>query len=443
MKYFSTLIFLFYSSLFAQEASPFLAELYDVDAYLNCYQPPIPLPKHEESLAMDVRWGSTEINNLYKKAYLQVAFATAGFSKLTELPPINVGLVIDKSGSMKDDAKLVKMKKALIQFVEKLRTDDYISLIVYDTEAYLLLSARKVGNKEQIKKAIYSIQADGNTNLNGGMVMGFEEVMKYYDPSRSNRLILLTDGIANVGEVNPSKIIQNALKFSEKGISLSTVGIGKDVQTDLLKILARKGNGKSYFVGKIDEIETVFQYEIESLLCPLAKNIVLSIETPKSLIIREVLPQKALYDKTKTIIHLPDFSSNQSKMLFITLEKDQGLFKETQIPIKINLDFYDIKKKKKITISQTSSLFFKPKGKAALLQEPLVKKNYALILMAKAMQKAANFFNENEKESGKSCLLLAENEVNTLFPKIEDVDILRVLGEMKKMNINEEKKGKL
>lgn len=437
MKYFLILIFLIYSSLFAQEASPFLPELYEVDAYLNSYQAPIPFPKNEESLAMDVRWGSTEINNLYKKAYLQVAFATAGFSKLTELPPINVGLVIDKSGSMKDDAKLVKMKKALIQFVEKLRTDDYISLIVYDTESYVLLSARKVGNKEQIKKAIYSIQADGNTNLNGGMVMGFEEIMKYYEPSRSNRLILLTDGIANVGEVNQSNIIQNALKFNEKGISLSTVGIGKDVQIDLLKILARKGNGKSYFVDKIDEIETVFQHEIQSLLCPLAKNIVLSLETPKNLIIREVLPQKAVYDKTKTTINLPDFSSNQTKILFITLEKDQGLFKETPIPIKISLAFYDIKKKKNMTISQTSTLLFKPKGKAELLLEPLVKKNYALILMAKAMQKAANFYNEKENENAKSSLLSAEKEVNTLFPKIEDADILSVLAEMKKMRENE------
>lgn len=437
MKYFLILLFLIYSSLFAQEASHFLPELYDVDAYLNSYQPPIPIPKNEESLVMDVRWGSTEINNLYKKAYLQVAFATAGFSKLTELPPINVGLVIDKSGSMKDDLKLVKMKKALIQFVEKLRIDDYISLIVYDTEAYVLLSARKVGNKEQIKKAIYSIQADGNTNLNGGMVMGFEEVMKYYAPSRSNRLILLTDGIANVGEINPANIIQNALKFNEKGISLSTVGIGKDVQIDVLKILARKGNGKSYFVDKIDEIETVFQHEIQSLLCPLAKNIVLSIETPKSIIIREVLSQKAVYDKTKTTINLPDFSSNQTKILFIALEKDQGLFKETQIPLTISLAFYDIKKKKNIIINQTATLLFKPKGKAEVLMESLVKKNYALILMAKAMQQAAVFYNEKEPKSANSSLLAAEKEINMLIPKIEDADILRILTEMKKMKEND------
>ena len=146
-----------------------------VEEYMNYHKHNIAMPANNEEIAIDVRWGNKYVSSKQKQAVLQVGIATQAFDDYTQIPPLNIAIVIDKSGSMSSDNRLKKVKIALNEFVKSLRPDDIISIVTYDDEAETIYPAQKVSNGRLLKMAINSIQIGGSTNLNAGMVLGYEE----------------------------------------------------------------------------------------------------------------------------------------------------------------------------------------------------------------------------------------------------------------------------
>ncbi len=203
--------------------------------------------------------------------YLEVK-ANKFNSELHQSLPMNISLVIDRSGSMAGD-KLLNAKKAAKYVVDQLGSNDYLSIITYDNSVEVLQNTTAVYNPSTIKNKIDRITDRGGTNLMGGALKGFEEVKKGFKPGYINRVLLLSDGLANEGITNPQEIVkiirrQNA----ENGISISTFGVGNDYNEDLMTAMAENGTGNYYFIAHAENIAGIFEKELNGLKEVVAQN---------------------------------------------------------------------------------------------------------------------------------------------------------------------------
>ena len=149
-----------------------------VEEFVNYHKHRLPLPKVGQSVAMDTRWGNNEISPAQREAVLQIGFTTAEVTERTDLRPLNLALVIDKSGSMAESDKMSRVKESLRTLVTKLRPDDIVSIVVFDTEAAVLFPAARIGDGYELRRAIDCIEPSGSTNLHGGLMLGYKEALK-------------------------------------------------------------------------------------------------------------------------------------------------------------------------------------------------------------------------------------------------------------------------
>src|SRR5205085_11021479 len=132
-------------------------------------------PKAGEAVLLDVRWGNDQVSRADGEAVLQVGFSTALANDREQLPPVNLVLVIDKSGSMADADKLVRVKEALLTLVSQLRETDVLSIVVFDSEAQVLMPARALNDKQAVKRLIRTIEPGSSTNIHAGLMLGYKE----------------------------------------------------------------------------------------------------------------------------------------------------------------------------------------------------------------------------------------------------------------------------
>ena len=176
-----------------------------VEEYLNYYDQTFPAPPEGMPIGLNALLGSTSLPSAGGEAWLQIGLQAADLQPAEKLPT-NLVLVLDKSGSMSEKDKMSYLKQSLDVLVSELDPEDTIAIVVYDTEASVLLPAQPVGDRAAVRQAIASLQPGSRTNLHGGLMLGYQEAMKNYSAEVNNRVILFTDGIANVGETDPETI---------------------------------------------------------------------------------------------------------------------------------------------------------------------------------------------------------------------------------------------
>jgi Ca-activated chloride channel homolog len=179
--------------------------------------------------------------------------------------------VIDISGSMDMENRLGLVKRSLELLVERLRTDDTVAIVVYGTDARVALYPTTGNDKQAILNAIYSLHTEGATNAEAGLTLGYEMAMKAYRPGANNRLILCSDGVANVGVTSPDTILRKVHGYVEEGITLTTVGFGMGNFNDvLMEQLADNGNGSYAYVDTLQEARKLFVDNLTSTLQVIA-----------------------------------------------------------------------------------------------------------------------------------------------------------------------------
>jgi Ca-activated chloride channel family protein len=198
--------------------------------------------------------------------------------------PLNISIVIDRSGSMSGE-KLQYAKEAAVFAVKQLSSDDYVSIISYGSDVTVVLPPTKVENTAFILNKILGIQSTGGTFLSGGMIKGFEKVKENFKSEYLNRVFLLSDGIANEGVVTIKELTKIVSHWKlEESISLSTFGIGLGFNEDLMTELSEYGGGNYYFISEPKEIPAIFEKELNGLVSLVAKDITLSIDYPEDML---------------------------------------------------------------------------------------------------------------------------------------------------------------
>ncbi len=397
-----------------------------VEEYLNFHDHKIPRPAEGESIALSTDYFQVAEDQII----LQVGIATGdlqsssgaaeGLPSSSKMLPINVALVIDQSGSMQSERKLEKVKIAMRKFVQGLRPDDYISIIGYDNEARVILEAQKVGEVENLVNIIESISSGGSTNLHAGLIMGYEEVEKNLNPKITNKVVLLTDGIVNMGETNPEKIVADSYKFNKKGIGVSTIGVGSNLNFSLLQQISKMGRGANHFVGNEEEdITKVFDNELESLLSPVAKNVSLELELPDGVSVTQVYGYTPIYKKKHISILLKDLNNGLTQVILYECK----LKSIPEQPFKVSLVYSLHTSETDQAIAQEA--FIEPTESTWQITNEVVK-NYYIGKMASSLKEAAKKGHAGKVEDGKLILTALLDEMDVKFPNLEDPDVLRV-----------------
>ena len=191
-----------------------------------------------------------------------------------ELPPLNIAFVIDKSGSMSDANKMDWVKQSFEIFIEQVRSDDFVSLVVFDSSARVIFKSTRIrGNRERFRKVVRSISPDGGTNLSAGLKLGYEQVMANFRKEYVNRVLFLTDGVGDSAD-----IFEMAESYKKLGINVSTIGLGRDFDLNLMRKLAEHGGGSSRFISDRERMVETFGAGLSRMAVPVAKNVSLEME---------------------------------------------------------------------------------------------------------------------------------------------------------------------
>ena len=187
------------------------------------------------------------VKNLPQEIVVKIDLSAIAGKEKSRRTPLNLAVVLDKSGSM-TGAKLEKTKQAAMQLVDRLAPNDIFSLVIFSDTAQVLLPAQKVEDKDALKEKIQSIEANGSTALYAGVKMGADQIQEYFSSKRINRVILLSDGLANVGPSSPRQLRLLGSDLAERGISVTTIGVGDDYNEDLMAGLAEASDANYYYV---------------------------------------------------------------------------------------------------------------------------------------------------------------------------------------------------
>jgi Ca-activated chloride channel family protein len=193
--------------------------------------------------------------------------------------PAILTFVIDVSGSMNRENRLGLVKRSLRMLVERLREEDQIGIAVYGSRGRKVMDHRGLSERAEILEAIESLQASGSTYAEEGIRIGYEMAENAYKRGYINRVILCSDGVANVGQTGADDILEVIREKAEKGITLSTVGFGMGNYNDvLMERLGDKGDGHYVYVDTIDEARRVFEENLTGTLQVIARDVKVQVD---------------------------------------------------------------------------------------------------------------------------------------------------------------------
>jgi Ca-activated chloride channel family protein len=205
-------------------------------------------------------------------AYVQVGLRGFPVDRMARRAPLNAALVLDKSGSM-TGLMMDRAKNACLDFLQELDARDVLSVVTYADTVDVVLPATKLTDKVTARIAIQGIRAGGATALFAGVSKGVAEVRKHLSDNCVNRVILLSDGLANEGPSSPGTLADLGTALAKDGISVTTIGLGLDYNEDLMVRLARNSDGNHAFVRDSEALASVFDYELRDVLSVVAQKL--------------------------------------------------------------------------------------------------------------------------------------------------------------------------
>ncbi len=237
---------------------------------------------------------------------------------------LNLSLVIDRSGSMAG-APLKHALQASRNLIERMGPEDWVSIVVYDDSPSTVLAPQRVQDRAAIEKVLSKVNAAGCTNLTGGWQQGLSHVKGQQARERINRVLLLTDGQANVGITRPDEILSRVKEAAGAGVSTTTLGFGTNFNEDLLIGMAGGGEGHFYFIQSPDEAEGVFGIEMEGLSSVAAQNLVVTLQPAPTVKVASVLNRYRFEARGQQVeVGLGDVYSTEDRQLAVELAVDAG-----------------------------------------------------------------------------------------------------------------------
>jgi Ca-activated chloride channel family protein len=233
----------------------------------------------------------------------------------TEHVPLNLSIVLDRSGSMNGEP-LAQAKEAAALLVRRLWPQDVVSVVAYDDEVETVAEPATGEAQADLVERIRSIETQGCTNLSGGWLRGRELVAGGRREGGANRVLLLTDGLANAGITGPDQLVGLCRTALDQGITTTTIGFGPGYDEVLLRRMAEAGGGSTYYIEDPDQAPAIFAEEIEGLLSLIAQNLTVDLHPASAarlILIHHRYPSHPTEDGVR--IELGDLYARAPRML--------------------------------------------------------------------------------------------------------------------------------
>lgn len=274
--------------------------------------------------------------------YLVAGFTAPPSPQRRDRPPVNVAFVIDRSGSM-GGPKIALAKEAVRMAVSLLRPSDRFAIVTYDDviDVVTASSPATAEAKRHAARALERIEARGSTNLGEGWLRGAEQVAMHQDERCVSRILLLTDGLANQGIVDPEELRRHAGALRARGVMTTTIGLGEDFNEEILRSMSLAGGGNFYFVESPVQIADTMTSELRETLDIVARSLALELRAPEGVLVEaltealverqgstwRILLGDAVSEQEFEVvvrINFPAGEVGQEAQLFVALEDRDG-----------------------------------------------------------------------------------------------------------------------
>jgi Ca-activated chloride channel homolog len=241
-----------------------------VEEYVNYFEQGYEPPLAHQAFSINLDGGPSPFTQTERYDMLRIGIQ--GFEvDEKDRKPASLTFVIDVSGSMDMDNRLGLVKQSLEMLVEQLHSDDTVSIVVYGSDARIILEPTRGSDADTILSAIYRLQPEGATNAEAGLRLAYRTAMQAYNPDGINRVILCSDGVANVGQTEADNILEMIDHYIAEGITLTTIGFGMGNYNDtLMEQLANNGNGFYAYIDDRNEARKLFIDELTGTLQTIA-----------------------------------------------------------------------------------------------------------------------------------------------------------------------------
>ena len=309
--------------------------------------------------------------------------------------PLNLAVVIDRSGSMKGD-RIANAMNAAVTALERMRDGDSFSVVSFDTSAQVVVPPTRVnaGNRSSIEASIRSIRLGGDTCISCGLEEGMRQLnLATLGGDRLNRMILLSDGATNNGIKDMPGMRSLANRMRNQGVTISTIGVDVDFDEKMMAAIANEANGRHYFVANASGLPAVFGQEFDDVLASVAKDAELAIELAPGVEVAEVFDRTFRREGNKIIVPFGTFSSKQEKTVLVKLRVPTD--RDGDQPVAdVKLGFRDLMKKTDGTCTGSLTLAVKDDGSEQKDLDPFVAARLERSRTAQTLTEANKLFEQ-------------------------------------------------
>ena len=343
-------------------------------------------------------------------------------------PKLNLSMVLDRSGSM-SGRKIEEAKEAAKYCIDQLLATDRISTVIFDDAIDVLIPSQPVENKELLKRSINSIVTNGSTALHEAWVGGGLQVSDHLNGASINRVLLITDGQANVGETRVEHIVAQAGELAAKGVTTSTIGIGEDFNEDLLMPMAEAGLGNAWHVQEPQDMVRIFETELQGLVSQIGHTVRLGIRPSAGVTIvdllndfetdvagRYMLPNLRASSPLEIVVRMTVPSHNVGDEAHLADFELTYVEQESNAPVAIATSF--------------TAMFDTEDVTASLASNPDVISAVQLLMNARARLEAIEKMDQGDFDLAQVSLKFVAHETEVLFSMAPSPKLMRELDEL-------------
>lgn len=335
---------------------------------------------------------------------VEISLTAPQSQKASQRMPLNLALVIDRSGSMSGE-KLEYVRQAAAHVVSALAETDSAALVVFDDEVDLLCPSAPVSTEHRARllEAIRSIRSGGTTNLGDGWLRGCREIAASARQGQLVRALLLTDGLANVGITDPEELASHARELFARGISTSTFGVGLGFNEHLLEAMANQGGGNFYYIQTPEQIVDLFNSELQGLLAVTARAVEIRLDLPAKVGVQVLGSWRHAVLDRKVTINLGDLNQGATREVYLKLIFPPG---EQVKPLVVSAQVLARGENDEV-LSANAEIAFRREGAAAVraaARDQQLLNRYALIYIADVASQALKLEREGLREEARRLL---------------------------------------
>ena len=313
---FTTVTLLYFTTLFIVSLAVILSPLLAAGSALN----------------MDVRPENSTL--LYRSdgtSTIQIRVIAPEDYILPDRAPLNLALVLDRSGSMGDEGKMDYVRQAAHMLVNRMGPEDRLTIVTYNNRVQVPVATRRVKDRQYFHQIIDGLYPGGRTYLSGGLEEGFRQAKRYRKKGYVSRVILLSDGLANIGVTDFRQLSQRASAMYESGVAVSTFGMGYDFDENLLASMATGGGGSYHYISRPGDILAALKKEFNMAASTVASGVEIIIRPMDGCRFESAPGHGWKREGSSAVIGLGDMSAGETRTLmaqmFVPTGKmgDQGV----------------------------------------------------------------------------------------------------------------------